>query len=315
MVQRLPDFIRRRPPPRALDWVERSVGGGARVRAVRRLRGGSSSAVHALTVEDGEGRRRGLVLRRYVRANWLDLEPDLAEKEALVLRALETGEVAAPRLVAVDEDGTECDVPAVLMERMPGRIDLSVDTLARGIEAMADAVARIHAIRCEAVPGLQPYVTWADLDAVSPPSWTRDAGAWRAVIEVARRPLPDVPHVLVHRDYHPGNVLWWRGRFAGITDWVNASCGPRGVDLGHCRQNIAQLLDIEAAERFLACYEERTGRVHDPFWDALSLVDGGFVGASSADATQWHDAGRTDITVDVLHARLDQYVRLVASRL
>jgi aminoglycoside phosphotransferase (APT) family kinase protein len=104
-------------PPAARAWVRVQVGPRSRIVSERPRSGGTSSAVHAVTVEDGRGRRHALVLRRFVRAEWLAREPDLAEHEARVLDLLDGTDVAAPRLVAVDPHGAECDVPAVLMTR------------------------------------------------------------------------------------------------------------------------------------------------------------------------------------------------------
>jgi len=46
-----------------------------------------------------------LVLRRYVRDDWLAKEPDLATREADALRILEDSPLPVPRLVAVDPTG------------------------------------------------------------------------------------------------------------------------------------------------------------------------------------------------------------------
>ncbi|MBM3140536.1 MAG: aminoglycoside phosphotransferase family protein, partial [Chloroflexi bacterium] len=175
--------------------------------AVRRLRGGSASAVHALAVVDAAGRRHALVLRRYLRTDWLAEEPALAEKEARVLRALAATDLPAPRVLAHDADGARAGAPAVLMERMRGRIDLSAERLESGIPAMAGLLARIHALACEPLPRLQPYRAWHDPETARPPAWTRTPEAWQRLVRADRAPLPPHEPVLLHRDYHPGNVL------------------------------------------------------------------------------------------------------------
>jgi hypothetical protein len=48
-----------------------------------------SSAVHVVHLEDRSGERFRLVLRRYVREDWLAEEPDVAAREADALRILE----------------------------------------------------------------------------------------------------------------------------------------------------------------------------------------------------------------------------------
>jgi Ser/Thr protein kinase RdoA (MazF antagonist) len=52
--------------------------------------------------------------------------------------------------------------------------------------------------------------------------------------------------VFLHRDYHPGNLLWNDGSLSGIVDWAFSCRGPRGVDVAHTRWNLA-LVDIVAA--------------------------------------------------------------------
>lgn len=85
-------LLRGRPPVRALAWAASAVGRSGRVCDVRPLPGGTSSAVHALTIAV-DGRVHDVVLRRYVRADWLAAEPDLAEREAEALELLAASSV------------------------------------------------------------------------------------------------------------------------------------------------------------------------------------------------------------------------------
>ncbi len=78
-------LLRGRPPAQALRWCERAAGRGATVAGVRALEGGTSSAVHAIDVRTAGGHERALVLRRFVRADWLAREPDTAVREAQAL--------------------------------------------------------------------------------------------------------------------------------------------------------------------------------------------------------------------------------------
>src|SRR5690606_23800227 len=105
---------------------------------------------------------------------------------------------------------------------------------------------------------------------------------------------------------------WLRGRLSGVTDWVNASCGPPGIDVGHCRWNLAGQLGVLAAERFREAYERASGRAHAPEFDARALLDADI---GTIDLSQLHDAGRTDLTVELVQRRDDDFAELVASRL
>ena len=137
------------PPPtqRARSWIEKVTGPGAEVVRVRRLGGGSSSAVHAVDVRRPGGSTLRVVLRRHLLLHWLEEEPDLAEKEARNLQLLEQVGISAPRLVAFDPDGAECDAPAVLMTRVPGHLDLEPRNLEPWLRQMAELLPPIHAVR------------------------------------------------------------------------------------------------------------------------------------------------------------------------
>jgi aminoglycoside phosphotransferase (APT) family kinase protein len=273
-----------------------------------------SSSVHALTVEDAKGCRYRLVLRRFVRADWLADEPDLARHEAAALRAVERAGLPAPRLVAFDEHATNTDVPVVLMTRVRGHIDLDPAELRTYLLAQAGLLPRIHGVRgdLEALPSYRRYYPERDV-----PLGARYRDAWRTLIEYASAPPPETSAAFVHRDYHPGNVLWSRGRLTGIVDWVNACVGPPEVDVGHACWNLAQLFDVDAADTFLGMWLAEAGRTaHDPYWDIVSLLDAGnSYGDIGGALDAWRDAGRLDLTVEEAQRRRDAYALSLVRRL
>ena len=310
----LEPFIRRRPPPEALRWVERAAGRGARITSIRRLRGGTSSAVHAVNLRDARGTLHRLVLRRFVRAGWLALEPDLAEREARVLRLLERSPVPAPQLVAVDERGRECDVPSVLMTRLPGRVDFTPDDVTSWLDQLAAVLPAIHAVDGGAREVVQPYSTYYDMQAIEGPAWSEDRSAWEQAIAIVRGPAPATTRCFIHRDYHPANVLWTRGRLTGVIDWINASWGPPEIDVGHCRKDLSIVFGVETADRFLQAYRSLTGADHHPYWDLLCLLDSGFLSGSGI-FEGWAELGLKGLTPRLMRQRLDEYVRSVLARL
>jgi aminoglycoside phosphotransferase (APT) family kinase protein len=244
---------------------------GAPVAAFRALDGGMSSAVHALDLADG----RALVLRRYVREEWLAEEPDVPRREAKALELLGGAALPTPQLVAVDPDGGEAGDPAVLMTRLPGAIEWAPADLDRFLAGLAALLPRIHAT--PAGPGPPDYAPYA-LEAFSPPPWSARPGVWERGFAVFDRPPPGDARVFIHRDFHPGNVLWQGGSVSGVVDWANASLGAPEADIGHCRMNLAGVFGLEAADRFL----ELCGvRVYDPYWDIVAAL-GGFDDATLA---------------------------------
>ncbi|MBV9281762.1 MAG: phosphotransferase [Chloroflexi bacterium] len=267
-------LLRGRPPARALRWVEDALGPGARVRSVRALPGGISSAVHALAVEDGAGRPHRVVLRRFVRPNLLITEPYLADREATALAFLEGAPLPTPRLLAADPDGEATGVPAVLMTRLPGRIEWRPRDLEAFLRRLAEPLPVMHALAVPPdtpIPAYEPY----ELEMRRPPRWSSQPDTWWRAMDVHGGPPPVARRHFIHRDYHPGNVLWSRGRVTGIVDWMNASIGSPEADVGHCRMNLASQLGQPAADRFLAIYEELTGRRgYHPYWDIVAAVGG-----------------------------------------
>lgn len=194
-------LLRSRPPERALAWVRSIVGPAARVVSCRALQGGTSSAIHGLTVDTPRDRQR-VVLRRYVRADWLRREPDLAEHEARVLTLLEPSRVPAPRLLGVDATGESCDVPAVLMTRLPGRVDWSPVDLDEYLTRLVEPLRTIATVDVPAGVAIRPYRPYGyDLPLVPPPA-TTCAEVWRRAIEIHHGPAPAGPTRFIHRDYH-----------------------------------------------------------------------------------------------------------------
>jgi aminoglycoside phosphotransferase (APT) family kinase protein len=56
--------------------------------------------------------------------------------------------------------------------------------------------------------------------------------AWLCGIAALDGPVPSDERVFIHRDFHPGNVLWRDGEVTGVVDWVNASIGSPWADVG-----------------------------------------------------------------------------------
>lgn len=264
-------LVRLPVPAKALRWAAASVGRGAKVVSTRRLRGGSSTAVHAIDIDDRRGKRHRLVLRRFIRSNWQ--RPDLARREATVLGLLRSSDIAAPQLVAVDAPAEHCDVPALLMTRLPGRIDLTPNDMRGWLGQMAGALPAIHEVPVSAA--VRRYRPYTDPRTLEPPWWSRRQDAWKRLLDLLSRPAPKTSRCFIHRDYHPANLLWSRGRISGIVDWINASTGSPGIDLGHCRVNLVELYGLEAADTFLDVYLSLVGirrEDHDPYWEDRKSV-------------------------------------------
>jgi aminoglycoside phosphotransferase (APT) family kinase protein len=149
---------------------------------------------------------------------------------------------------------------------------------------------------------------------VEPPPWSTQPAAWARALDVVAGPPPETAHCFIHRDYHPGNVLWARGRLTGVVDWINASWGPPGNDLAHCRANLVQLHGVEVADRFLTAYRSLGDSAeYHPYWDLVSVMDMGSLSYRDV-FPGWLDAGLRHLTPALIQARLDEYVVSLVAR-
>lgn len=268
-------LLRATPPAPALEWATAAFGSRARIESTRAMLGGTSSAVHELLVRDQSARLHRVVLRRHVRTAWLAQEPDLAEREARTLELLQTTALPAPRLLAIDPDGSTAGAPAVLMTRLPGEIEWNPTDVTAYLDGLVELLVSVHAaIPCADTTTIPRYTPYA-LEMLRPPVWANDARVWLRAIDMHLGPAPAHSRVFIHRDFHPGNVLWHNGRVTGIIDWVNASVGAREADVGHCRLNLAQRFGMTVADAFLRQYQERTGTTaYHPYWDVVAALGG-----------------------------------------
>jgi Phosphotransferase enzyme family len=304
------DFRRRRPSSQTLDWVERVAG--ARVVAWRRMTGGVASVVHRLTIDLGSG-REVLVLRQYEHEFLAHLGSEtaaLVRDEVATLRAVHDAGLPAPEPLAADTDGRESGGhPAILMTRLPGRVDVTPADPEGWLRQIAAMAVRIHDVRVAAAP---PFRSRIDAPApVVPASATRPA-VWEAAFHTLRQRAPEPPACFIHRDLQHFNLLWRRGRLTGVVDWATSCTGPADFDIGHCRLNLAVLFGADWAERLRLAYEAEAGRAVDPWWDLYAV-------AAYSDA--WRRvitvqvAGRTHVDTAGMTSRVEDLLEATLGRL
>jgi aminoglycoside phosphotransferase (APT) family kinase protein len=286
------------------QWVTHKLGAPAE--RIERLTGSTSSTLYRLRASDA-----AYVVRIFDNRQWLAEEPDLARHEAAALLKVHPTAIPSPAVIAYDETGAECGgLPAIIMTLLPGQVVLQPPDLDAFLRQMAETLAAIHALPVDGFPWA--YFPWGRIRGQSVPEWTAVPEAWAQAIAIAEGPEPAYQTVFLHRDYHPGNVLWQNGRISGVIDWPNACRGPAGVDLAHCRTNLVALYGIDHADRFLAYYQQAAGPDfgYDPYWDVIGLV------AELAYPVEvyapWEEAfGLEGLTVQRVQAGLDSYVTRV----
>ena len=261
-VATLPQELQRTTVPHHVRaWVQRETGG--EVSRVRRLDGASSTAVHRIDLADG----RSLVLRRYVWPEFLASEPEAAQREVDALGFASAHGVPVPRLVAADTDGSQVGdgIAVILTAFVPGRPRSLPD-----LRSLASVAASVHAV--DASTFAYRYYPWYEDTLDAAPAGARDPALWESAIDIWHNRMPAYRLGFLHRDFHPGNVLWSKSGPL-VVDWANSCAGPWGCDVAHCRDNLIQLGGVEAADDFLHAYLDLTDEEYDPFWEIASVLE------------------------------------------
>ncbi|MEU0221906.1 aminoglycoside phosphotransferase family protein, partial [Streptomyces sp. NPDC006265] len=283
-------------------WVAKQLPEGRTVATSAFLAGGWSAQMRRLALDDGTE----LALRTFVKPFFRRHAPGLLAREAEMLTLLAEQEgVPAAELIGVDATGEHCDHPSLLMSVLPGRVRVDEEELDARVDLLAAQLARIHRV----VPRERPrtYQAWTSPAAV-PPGWER-------AVDVIRRDPPPYDDCLLHRDFHPGNVLFTGSgaglRISGVVDWVETSWGPADLDVAHCSTALALLHGPECGLGFRERYEALGGRrlADGPehlYWRLLDAL--AYVPDAAKLAGPWRELGRTDLRPEMLGGRLEAYV-------
>jgi pimeloyl-ACP methyl ester carboxylesterase len=287
-------------------WVAKQLPEGRTVAASSFLTGGWSAQMRQLTLDDGAA----LALRTFVKPFFRRHAPGLLAREADMLMLLAGQEgVPAPELIGVDATAEHCDHPSLLMSVLPGRVRVDAEDLDLRVDLLAGQLARIHRVVPRELPRL--YQAWTSPDRVLAP----EGETWERAVEVIRRDPPPYEGCFLHRDYHPGNVLFTGSgaglRISGVVDWVETSWGPADLDVAHCSTALALLYGPEYGLGFRGRYEAQGGhrQAEDPdhlYWRLLDAL--AYAPDAAKLAGPWRELGRTDLTPQVLGGRLEAYV-------
>ncbi|MFE6888134.1 alpha/beta fold hydrolase [Streptomyces sp. NPDC057694] len=287
-------------------WVDKQLGHGREVTGSRLLSGGWSSQMRELRLDDGTD----LVQRTFVKPFFRHHGPGLLAREASVLTLLARhAAIPAPELLAVDTTAQHCDHPTLLMSALPGRVRVDDEDLDQRLDLLAAQLVRIHSV----VPDERPrtYQAWTSPERARTP----DGPLWERAVDAIRRDPPPHQGRFLHRDFHPGNVLFTEAgptlRITGVVDWVETSWGPADLDVAHCSTALALLHGPAYGLDFRERYEAHGGRdlADGPahlYWRLLDTL--AYCPDAAKLAGPWRELGRDDLTPAVLGERLEAYV-------
>ena len=311
-----PIDLRHAPEREALLRLCEQVASGARPARVRLLRGGVDTSMHAIDVVEPSSARRRLVLKRYDPARASRGPAVVCRLMWQTLVALERLDLPAPRPVWWDADGAIFGTPSVVMTWVPGRVEVNPRDPATWATRLADMLASIHRTPLDRVDlsflphtedRLERWFVRLSQEAAVIDAHPDGRTVREALLHLRPRRRPGEP-VLTHGDYHPGNVLWRRGRLVAVVDWDGATVGDPGHDVGFCRMALA-LQHVEgAADHFVRAYEAAAGRQAPNllFWELLSAALA--IRYQHLWLASMHSLGRIDLTPESINARLRGFI-------
>ncbi|MFE7353298.1 phosphotransferase family protein [Streptomyces sp. NPDC057543] len=302
------------------SWVEKGLPESERIEDVTRLRGGWTSEMRRLSISGPSG-RRSLVLRSFVEPFFLRHAEGLLSREAMILRLLGETDVPAATLVDVDATAEYCDHPSLLMSLLPGSVRLADQGADRRADLLAGRLRRIHQVQVTEETRPRTYEAWTTPERVSTPGSSRRPELWRRAVDVIRREPPHYQPCFLHRDFHPGNVLFEGDnddlRISGVVDWVETSWGPADLDVAHCSTALALLHGVPTGMGFAERYVAAGGTLTDEpaahlYWRLLDAL--AFAPDAEKVGVPWRELDRTDLTPTVLSGRLEEYIQALFDR-
>jgi aminoglycoside phosphotransferase (APT) family kinase protein len=295
-----------------LSWAAAAVAPGTRVVEVKGLRQDANPWLVRL---DRAGNASEVVLRVGDSSSHRQRQQFATEVAALAV-AEEHG-LGAPRLIAVDADGSAAGAMAVLTTVLPGSSTVPRVVSAGRLLELGAAAARLHAVSLAPRAGLPlRHRSLSDVDFAS---WRRSTGTAEVLLQAEERlaefTVPDDDTVLVHGDLWWGNTMWKDGSCTGMVDWDCAGAGSPGIDLGSLRCDAALLFGLPAADQVLAGWQHTAGTQadHVAYWDAVAASCTLADMAYSLPAV--HDQGRSDLDTSTLTIRRDAFLQAALDRL
>jgi aminoglycoside phosphotransferase (APT) family kinase protein len=274
---------------------------GSQVREVRALTGGISNLTYLFRLSPPPD--PGAVVVR------LFADRDRARAETAALRILKGTEAPAPQLLG--HGRIHAAGWFVVSTRLPGRPAARPHD-PNWLDGLAATLATIHEVaRRGRGLALDPGPARAWIDGGPSPELGRIAQTLWPMLARRRRELALGRTVLVHGDFHAGNVHWVGPRPAGVIDWEMARWGPAAADVAYCYIDLALAAGRRAARQFLAAYVNRAGNA--PGFDAWLLLA---ALRPLPDPARWlpsyEGAGWRDLTPTLLRRRLAMLAKSLA---
>jgi aminoglycoside phosphotransferase (APT) family kinase protein len=256
------------------------ISPGSQPVAIHLAPGSYSNFTHIVAARHPDGNEFCIAVRRYQAFGHYD-RGQKARREFAALQCAWQNGIPAPQPLYLDETGGLLGIPGIVTQYVPGAQIESPDDPITWARALAETLARIHAVPGEVAPrslllDANAEATWfLHSDRIPDFMLAHPDGerVWQAVRQGFPR-LEPVPPTLVHVDYWPGNILWDGGQISAVVDWEEAAFGDPAIDVAYCRMDIALRGLSQAADEFLRAYEAVAGHplANLGFWELAAAA-------------------------------------------
>jgi aminoglycoside phosphotransferase (APT) family kinase protein len=294
-----------------IEAIAQRVAAGAQVKTVLDLKGGVSSTMTLVELDGGD--HQHIIVRAY-RPKIIELDPQVARREAAILRTLQRTAIPTPTLLSLDESGALWPTPYLVLNYLPGAPVYAPDDPVALAKQMADQLLKIHRIDDAAAISFLPDFARGVSNRLSTfPDQLDDAldeSAVRAALS-AHWPLDETaanaPSFL-HGDFWPGNILYKDGAISAVLDWEDAAHGDPLADITISELDILWGFGEEAMAAFTAQYQAGSDADFSQLaiWRLAAAMRP--MGLLDIWAPAWTGLGRADITVETMRAGHKLYV-------
>jgi aminoglycoside phosphotransferase (APT) family kinase protein len=238
------------------NWVSSQLGSTG---AWTSIEGATTAQLWKLEAAD-----QTFVIKAFMNPSFVAEYPDCVEHAAQAMAHVEFhSTLAVPTVVAADPTGSIAGCPVLIMSTAIG--EPMVVPTRRSFDRIIDIAEQIHAIPAGGFGW--KHRRYNEQNRVFVPSWFVDPGLFAELAARSASAISD--EVFIHRDFHPGNLLFSGDQVTGVVDWDYACVGPSGEDYGRTWLNLAN----DYGEQISRVFASRAARRLDPQWAAGSWLD------------------------------------------
>lgn len=257
----------------SLERIVQQVEPHSRVLHSRRLTGGISAQVTAVTYAAPGGEEQTLIVRQHGPAD-LARNPRVAADEFALLQHLHKAGMAVPQPLAYEISGAHGAYVAVAW--VAGSATVDAAQLPAYLRALATQLHAIHTVTLtDELAGRLPAFALRLARTLAQPY--HGDPLCRRIHQALSLQTPPNPaqRSLLHGDYWPSNVLWQTDRITAVLDWEDAAIGDPLADVANCRLELQWAHGPEAAHAFTrhyAAHNDDVNMAHLPIHDLCAAL-------------------------------------------